>query len=354
VTPGGPIQRSTSQRRALVGLAILATGCWLVLAESSRSLENLEGEYIVIDGPEAGAAIDSSPAGYVRPGDSKLNADSRARGSINDPSQRCSSLHFVGSIGDHETRGNACWRVIRRGRASRLLIDLASAIDHENRAIKAEQEHRGNHAASLIASGIISLDDAFDELERAVHRGDIKRGSFTALKEKFENARHLDQRAISRIRDDRLGRFAVEDALEEKHAIVDNLPRRLLTVRPPALKPLEAEFDSTNRQTVYTERATDPDGRHPTYHWTLVEHNDPTCINFEPNKPSENQATWHHADNQGCNHSLEGPRGHVGTITVIVRDGRFECAAFYNGSQGDNGSPSGVGPDPPPCQPFHD
>jgi hypothetical protein len=106
-----------------------------------------------------------------------------------------------------------------------------------------------------------------------------------------------------------------------------------------------ANFVPAQSQTVYTQRATNPDGRDLRYRWTLVEHNDPTCINFEPNEPREHQAIWHHADNQGCNHNLEGQNGHVGTITVVVRDGKFECAAFYSGSN------DGAGPQPPRCQP---
>jgi hypothetical protein len=120
------------------------------------------------------------------------------------------------------------------------------------------------------------------------------------------------------------------------------------------MNPIDAVFVPAKKQANYTERAKDPDGRNLHYHWTLVEHNDPTCINFAPNEPDDNRAIWHHGDDQGCNHALAGPRGHVGTITVIVRDGKFLCAAFYNGSQGDSGSPTGTGSDPAPCQPLSD
>jgi hypothetical protein len=134
--------------------------------------------------------------------------------------------------------------------------------------------------------------------------------------------------------------------LKLKHQIVDGLPREVWFVKPPELEPMLADFQSANSQTVYHQRARDSDGRKLKYHWTLVEHSDPTCINFEPNKPQANQAIWHHADNQGCSHNLEGSNGHNGTVTVVVRDGKFACAAFYNGSN------DGDGPEPPPCQPI--
>ncbi len=130
--------------------------------------------------------------------------------------------------------------------------------------------------------------------------------------------------------------------MTHKHQLVEGLPFELLLVGRPQLKPIVAVFDPDKRQTVYTEKATGPDERPLSYEWTLVEHNDATCVLFEPNVPADDSATWHHGDDQGCDHSLEGSNGHVGTITVIVRNAAWACVAFYNGSN------SGQGPDPDP------
>jgi len=114
----------------------------------------------------------------------------------------------------------------------------------------------------------------------------------------------------------------------------------------PTLKGLKAEFMPALSQTTYTEIANDPDGDKLTYTWSLVEHNDPTCIRFDKNKPTPNQAVWHHADSDGCNHELQGPFGHQGTVTVIVSDGTWDCTATYDGTV------TGTGPEPEACEPI--
>ena len=197
---------------------------------------------------------------------------------------------------------------------------------------------------------------AFDALDAAARAGDITEAKSGQLKDDLLDVKKIDDAAEELIKkDERVeARRQLERALELKHHVVDSLPMSALLAKPPVLKPIEAEFQSANRQTVYTEKATSPEGLDLKYHWSLVEHNDFTCVNFEPNRPAENQAIWHHGDDQGCNHSLEGPRGHVGTITVIVSDRNFRCAAFYEGSRGDGGSPTGTGSDPVPCQPIAD
>ena len=340
-------QRQPSRLRALAALTLLASVCWLTLAATSRSEESLAGSFIVIDGPQSGVSVHADADGSVE--FDPLVAFS-SQGHIRTPTARCGQLHFRGRIEDSQTDAAACWRVVRRSRASNLLIELTDALSGEEHARGVNTKE----APASLRSGRRHLERAFDELEKAARAGEISEAKFERLKDDFVEVRGIDERAAGLLRDDRRveARQKLERAIELKHHIVDSLPMTVFLVKPPNLKPLEADFDSANKQTVYTERATDPDGRNLRYHWTLVEHNDPTCINFEPNQPRENQAIWHHADNQGCNHSLEGPRGHNGTITVVVRDGRFECAAFYNGSQGDNGNPSGTGPDPPPCQPI--
>jgi hypothetical protein len=111
----------------------------------------------------------------------------------------------------------------------------------------------------------------------------------------------------------------------------------------PKLMPLSAVFMAAQSQTTYTEVATDPDGRPLTYLWSFIELNDPTCNKFNAGVPAANQAVWHHAASDGCNHELEGPNGHQGEITVLVLDGKFKCKATYAGSN------TGTGLPPSPC-----
>ena len=113
--------------------------------------------------------------------------------------------------------------------------------------------------------------------------------------------------------------------------------------RAPKLQALSAVFMASQSQTTYTEVATDPDGRPLTYLWSFLEVNDPTCNKFNAGVPTSNQAVWHHAASDGCNHELEGANGHQGEITVLVTDGKFKCKATYAGSN------TGTGPPPSEC-----
>jgi hypothetical protein len=233
-----------------------------------------------------------------------------------------------------------------------LLLELNEALNGEERA----RHVNDRKALESLNFAQHDLARAFDLLDDAARAGDITGAQRDQLKDDLLDVKRIDDAAEELIKKDKrvAARHKLERALELKHHVVDSLPMSAQLAKPPVLKPIEAQFDSANRQTVYTEKATDPEGRDLKYHWSLVEHNDPTCVNFEPNRPHENQAIWHHGDDQGCNHSLEGARGHVGTIIVIVSNRNFRCAAFYDGSQGDGGSPTGTGTDPAPCQPIND
>jgi hypothetical protein len=319
-----------------VTLALLVTA-WLAFAPSSGSAQIAPGLYIITSGPYAGVGLEVEANGEVR------RSEFDVRGRIREPDGNCNSLHFRGRI-EGQGPGRDCWRVVHRFRASRLLIDMSDALSGEE-----EARHVNNQKAlDGLRSARRDLERAFDALERATRRGEIGEGKFERLKDEFIDLRRIDEAAEAALRQGQRqeARQKLERALTLKHGIVDDLPRNLLLVQPPDLKPMLADFVPAQSETVYTQRATNPDRRDLRYHWTLVEHNDFTCVNFEPNEPRENQAIWHHGDNQGCNHSLEGPNGHVGTISVIVRDGKFECAAFYNGSN------DGEGPQPPRCEPV--
>jgi hypothetical protein len=120
----------------------------------------------------------------------------------------------------------------------------------------------------------------------------------------------------------------------------------------PVLKPIHAVFDQATFTTTYTEDATGPDLE---YKWSVSIPVDEECATgFNGNSPKPNQATWFHKDKaQGgsCNHDglHIGPRGHPGTVTVIVSNLGWSCKAIYEGTEGLGGNPVGDGPAPAAC-----
>jgi hypothetical protein len=120
----------------------------------------------------------------------------------------------------------------------------------------------------------------------------------------------------------------------------------------PQLTPISASFNQDTFTTTYTENATGPD---LSYTWSVAIPTDEECAaGFNGNSPSPNQAAWFHKDkSQGgsCNHdgTRTGPRGHPGRVTVVVSNLGWTCKATYDGTQGDGGSLTGVGPSPEPC-----
>ena len=337
---GGPIARRFN---GLVLLAAsVATAFLLILAAPSHSAEDLSGVWIVTDGPHAGWHVDANKDGEVTGKGLTLGGDD-THGHIVKPERGCRTNHFEGSInGDKSAR--ACWHVIPAKMASDLVTELSDAVTKEFFADK------GLHYAVDLQDSSSALEKAFDSAAKQAGPG----GTLTArqgelVREQIERIHKLDREAerAAKNKDKPEYNEKVGRALELKSDLISRLPRKALLVQPPKLTPIKAAFDSTKRLTVYTEDATkSTDSGYLDYDWTLLEHNDPSCIFFEPRTPERNQATWHHGDDQGCNHALEGPMGHVGTITVLVADDHFKCFAFYNGSQGPNGMPNGVGPEP--------
>jgi hypothetical protein len=53
-----------------------------------------------------------------------------------------------------------------------------------------------------------------------------------------------------------------------------------------------------------------------------------------------NEAVWHHADTDGCNHTTMGPAGHPGTVTVTVKTNAWSCTATFFGTNTDQGPPA--------------
>lgn len=122
--------------------------------------------------------------------------------------------------------------------------------------------------------------------------------------------------------------------------------------RQPRLTPISASFNQGTFMTTYTENATGVD---LSYAWSVSIATDPDCaVGFKGNSPQQNQAAWLHKDKiegGSCNHdgTRSGPRGHPGKVTVVVSNFGWTCRATYDGTQGDDGSPTGVGPQPEPC-----
>ena len=107
----------------------------------------------------------------------------------------------------------------------------------------------------------------------------------------------------------------------------------------PKVSPVHATFDQNLRATFYTINASEQGGGPPSYAWTLTPPRaDPTCNRFSTVHP--NEAVWHHSDTDGCNHALMGPAGHLGTVTVTVKNAFWTCTATFFGTNTTSGPPA--------------
>ena len=107
----------------------------------------------------------------------------------------------------------------------------------------------------------------------------------------------------------------------------------------PKVSPVRATFDQNLRATFYTINASEQGGCPPSYTWTLTPPKaDPNCNRFTTVHP--NEAVWHHADTDGCNHALMGPAGHLGTVTVTVKNAFWTCTATFFGTNTTSGPPA--------------
>jgi PKD repeat protein len=105
---------------------------------------------------------------------------------------------------------------------------------------------------------------------------------------------------------------------------------------PPVLTPIKAVFVQKAFATTYTATAKDADGDKLTQTWTLAPPaKDPKCNAFK--QQSAISAVWQHGDVNHCNHALQGPRGHTGTVTFKVTDGTWTCTETYAGTITGNG-----------------
>lgn len=121
---------------------------------------------------------------------------------------------------------------------------------------------------------------------------------------------------------------------------------------PPKLTPINANFNPSAFATTYTASATDADGDKLKMTWTLAPPTqDPGCKMFVTASPM--QAVWHHGDKDGCNHAVQGPRGHKGTVHFYVSDGTWVCTESYNGTINGVGGAAAcfkTAPSPPPAK----
>jgi hypothetical protein len=305
-----------------LALCAATVACWLFLGASAHAA-GVAGDFFVIDGPFAGTPLKSAsePAGFV----SRHSNPFEARGFVRPPNDQCPYYHFEGRIGGKKIKKSDCLRLGTYGYSQQFLIEMGAAI---------KDEARVKGAAKPLKSARENLNDAFDELKKALAAGKITQGAFDNLQELLEEALKLDKEAKGELKEgnDKKAQKLIEKALNRKHAVVDGVPITVTLLQPPQLAPLDAVFQAAASQTVYTENIlANPDGRNLQYAWTLVELNDPTCIDFRRNTPNANQAIWHHPNSQ-CDHNLEGPNGHQGIVGVVVNDIKFSCTAIYFGS----------------------
>ena len=323
-----------SHGRHTLGVVGAVLAC-LALPGAAQAAGLNNNTYTVLSGPHAGTTIHvghnvGNPEGFASKGD---NEASEVRGFIRYPNANCPFLHFEGRIGKKKIKETDCLRVVASNYAQQFLIDMSDAI-------RKEDKNKPSQAAR-------ELDQALSALEAALKAGKLDQKTFDDLEFGIRHAHKLDEQAEKGFK--KGGGYAqdaekeLDKAINLKQEVLSTAPVELKVLQPPKLTPISAVFQPANFQTVYTEVAANPDGRTLSYTWALAELNDPPCVNFEANKPLDNQAIWHHPDSQ-CNHALEGSNGHQGVIGLVVSDGKFSCPAVFLGSN------TNVGPAPPPCQ----
>jgi PKD repeat protein len=116
---------------------------------------------------------------------------------------------------------------------------------------------------------------------------------------------------------------------------------------PPKLTPIQGVFDPNAFATTYSATAADPDGDKLNESWSLAPPaKDPACKKFSQLSPTK--AIWHHGDKDSCNHAVQGPRGHLGTVRWVVSDGTWICTETYDGTISGAGGGAVCLKSPPP------
>jgi hypothetical protein len=309
-------------RGFLIAVAVAALG-WSAYPGSAQA-DGLGGDWVVTGGKFAGTSMNSDANGRV----GKHAEKGEPKGHLRQPNDHCGFIHFDGLLESKLVRETDCARVVPRDFVPTFLFKMSFAIEQELDA----------NGKGRVANAIENLGDAFDEMQKAAAANTITPAVAQRLHKLFLEIHKLDEKAKDVIKEDKQkAENLLEDAVDLKRRIVRMVPDELKVPQPPHVEPIDADFQPGASQTVYTEKATSDHGL--TYRWGLTELNDPTCVNFEAGKPALNQAIWHHADTQGCNHALEGSNGHQGVIGVTVSGGGFTCTAAYFGSNSGTGGP---------------
>jgi len=98
----------------------------------------------------------------------------------------------------------------------------------------------------------------------------------------------------------------------------------------PVVSPVSAVFDPVGRQTTYTVSATAAGQGPPVYSWRLTPPpGNPGCNKFAPLPGHPNQASWHHADTDGCTHI--GVQ-HDGWVYATVTTDAWVCTERFFGT----------------------
>jgi hypothetical protein len=98
----------------------------------------------------------------------------------------------------------------------------------------------------------------------------------------------------------------------------------------PVVSPVSAVFDPVGRETTYTVSARATRQGTPVYSWRLTPPpGNPGCNKFAPLPGHPNQASWHHADTDGCTHiGIQ----HDGWVYATVTTDAWVCTQRFFGT----------------------
>ena len=242
-------------------------------------------------------------------------------------------------------------------RLSEEIVDKLVGLGH--------RLHKGTLNAGHLRDERIKIEQLKSELAADLNRDWKRRGlpDFKEIYESFGEFHATINLAHSFFVYDHDSHHAIVQ-LKRARSMKEKLEHMLLVATRPSPEPIRAVFTPSQVPgcsppactTVYTEDANSPTPA--SYEWSVEFTADPQCgAGFQANRPAPNQATWYHADeSEGgtCNHGgtaydAQG-RGHPATVKVVVTNEAWTCTATYFGTQGDNGSTTGDGAQPEPCQ----
>jgi len=135
-------------------------------------------------------------------------------------------------------------------------------------------------------------------------------------------------------------------------------PNRVVESKPD-MGPIEANFEQAQFLTTYSVnaeplQAQNPFGKPVAYAWSLklecVDAGcprspgpkvDSRCNNLGKTTSTNPEFIWHHGETetQGrCNHTMQGPSGHQGVVTLTIENTSWVCRLEYKGTNSGKGS----------------